>query len=346
MKNVIFGALFLALIGIGFVGCKKEISPTTKKQSVESNTNKSLSYRVENGMLVFNTVDDFDRLIESLTDESYGELKSLDYHSYLESINSEDENTIEDAFLSVALNKDQAIQIGNFIYRINKANEKVFALKKDLYDTENYNDLITENVLNKNIIELSTEDDVFEILGEVTYEEKALSKNCQSSNENKNGGWFEYADFIDVNNIYGNGDKKRYKFSVWLRVRYDNWGIYRKLFTEFKHKEAWGGTFDETYVSIAYQVQYYQKNSSALNNVTHYPSFDFAINPNYQGTSNYEYFTKNKEVIHYRATKCLRAYVLKSWCWFRDRKNLTPKLYPNNGCLRIESGGLGSVYTC
>lgn len=345
MKKVFYGGLFLALVGIGIIGCKKEISPViTKNQTIENNTNKSITYRVENGMLVFNTVDDFDRLIESLNDESYDDLKNLDYQSYSESINSEEENKIEDAFLSVALNKDQAIQIGNFIYRINKANEKVFALRKDSYD--NYDDLIAENISNKNILELSTEDDVFEMLGEVTYEEKALSKNCQSSNQNNNSGWTEYADYVDENNVYGNGKDKRYKFSVWLRVRYDNWGIYRKLFTEFKHKEAWGGTFNGTYVSIAYQFQYYQKNSNALNNSTHYPSYPFATSPNYTGTSAYEFFTDNKEVIHYRATKCLRAYVLKSWCWFRDRKTLTPRLYPNNGCLRIEGGGLGSAYPC
>jgi len=53
-----------------------------------------------------------------------------------------------------------------------------------------------------------------------------------------------------------------------------------------------------------------------------------------------------KEIIHYRATKCLRAYVLKSWCWYRNREFLTPKLYPNNGCLRIEVGGLSSAYPC
>ncbi len=292
-------------------------------------------------MLVIKSVEDFDSLLSLPNEKIVKNLINLNYTSYAETIYEDSLSVIGDEFLSAALNKDLCIQIGSYIYKIDKPNEKLYALHID--KLEYYSDLRSENTSNKFVLEFSTEENVFELLNEYKDEvgEKSLSKNCQSSSQNNNGGWSQYADFTDVKNVYGNGTNKRYKFNVWLRVRYDNWGIFRKLFTEFKHKEAWGGTYDGSDVAIAYQFQYYQKKSSALNNSTHYPSYP---SPNYTGNSGYEFFTNNKEIIHYRATKCLGAYVLKSWCWFRDRQTLTPRLYPANGCLRI-SGGL-NTYPC
>ncbi len=83
MKKLIYRVLFLSIVGIGIVGCKKEIPPISSKESNQSLISKSQSpastYQVTNGMLTFNSVDDFDRLIESLNDDSYDELKNLDY---------------------------------------------------------------------------------------------------------------------------------------------------------------------------------------------------------------------------------------------------------------------------
>lgn len=343
MKKLIYVSIIGLAVGTGFIGCKKEIYP--KKNTDTLSTNSSLAkiemaslYRVENGMIVISSVEDFDSIINIVDSKFCQDLINLNYTSYKETIKDDSLNTIEDEFLSALLNKDQSVQVGNYIYRINKATEKVYVIHKS--HIESYQDLVSENISNKNVLEFSTEENVFELLNEYreSDSEKALSKNCQSTDQNNNGGWTQYADFIDVNNIYGNGKDKRYKFSVWIRVRYDNWGIYRKLFTEFKHKEAWGGTYDETYVSIAYQVQYLVKNgTSGL--VTHYPSYPPSTST---GTSGYEYQTQNKEIIHYRQTKCLRAYDLRSWCWFRDRELLVPTLYPYGGCVRINAGGLNS----
>lgn len=350
MKKLVYGSLFLALTGIGMIGCKKEIfqgrnnSPTNSDYNTKSGIGVAPLYHVSNGMLVISSVENFDSLINIADEQYYQQLINLSYTSYQETVTIDSLNSIEDQLLSAVLNSNRVVQIGNYIYRINKSTEKVFALHKSQYNVS-FQDLIAENIGNKNVLEFSTEDNVFELLGEYKNEEsdgeKALSKNCQSSQQNNNGGWYQYADFTDVNNIYGKGKNKRYKFSVWLRVRYDNWGIYRKLFTEFKHKEAWGGIWDETYASIAFQVHYIAKNGHT-GVVTHYPTFAFASNPNYTATANYEFMTKNKEVVHYRQTKCLKSYALRSWVWYRDRATLKPKLWPSNGCLRITGGGLNS----
>ena len=344
MKKLIYGSLLLVLAAAGVTSCKKDTINEKSKSSVSSpQLRSSTLYRVGNGMLIFNTVDDFDKVIQLSTDAYNQSLRDLSYVSYAESLTSGQVNTVEDEFLSAALSRDQAIQIQNFIYHLNKPNGRVFAIHKDKYS--HYADLISENTSNSNVLSFSVDENVFELLGEVVDNEKALSSNCQSSMQNTNGGWTQYADYVDVQNVYGNGSDKRYKFSVWLRVRYDNWGFYRKLFTEFKHKESWGGTFNETYASIAHQVNYYIKNGGS-GNVTQYPSFPFASSSSYNGTSGYEYYTQNKEIQHYRGTKCLKAFVLKSWTWYRNRQHLTPRLYPSNGCLRIEAGGLSNVYGC
>ena len=127
-------------------------------------------------------------------------------------------------------------------------------------------------------------------------------------------------------------------------VRYDNWGIFRKLFTEFKHKEVAGGTFDGTYVSFVYKVKYAVKNGGT-GNVIHDASYPFATNTTISvPTDYYEYYTDNKEVVHYRGTKCLKAYDLKSWMWMRSRETLKPILAPSSGCIRINAGM--SEYPC
>lgn len=338
-----YGSLFLALVGIGIFGCKKEISSNQQKSNSQNVKEKSILYRVENGMLVLNTVDDFDQLIELSTEDFNQTLKDLDYMSYIETLNVNEVNIIEDGFLSVVLNKNLVVQIQNYIYLVNKASSKVFALHKDNFSS--YPDLIAENISNKYVLEFSTEDNVFELLGEIENTEKSMSKNCRSTNSNSDG-WSEYADFIDEDNIYSNGPDKRYKFERKFIVKYDNWGIYRKLYTEFKHNEKWYGLNDGTYFTIVYQVKYYVKNGNSGTD-SKYPSYPFeTTNPDSVQIpiSNYDYFSDKKEIQHYKGTKCLKAYDLRSWCWMRNRKTLRHKLVPNNGCLRIHDNLC--IYLC
>jgi hypothetical protein len=338
MKKLIYLFFTVSIFGISIVGCKKDV---IQKNQINSPLSKSANgiiplYEVKNNMLVISSVEVFDSIISIIDDKLIDDLKKLSYVSYIEEVKEDSLNTIEDDFLSVVLNKDQVVQIGNYIYKINKTSSKVFAIHKNNF--KSYSDLISENKLNNDVLEFSTEDNVFELLSEYKFDdsEKALSKKCQSSKFENNGGWYKYADFTDVNNIYSNGTDKNYKFSVHLLVRYDNWGIYRKLFTEFKHKELFGGTWNHTNFSFGFQVSYIAKDGSAGYD-DEYPTFAFALNPNYTGTSNYFYVDHSKEIIHYRKTKCLSDFDLKSWVWFRDRQTLTPRLYPNSGSLRITS---------
>lgn len=251
--------------------------------------------------------------------------------SYIESLSNDTLNTIEDEFLSCILNQDRIIQIRNYIYRIDKENETVFALHVD--KIRDYNDLLNENISNPNILKFSTEDDVFDLLNERINDEKALSKKCVGS-QFETEGWEEYSDFTDVNNTLGGGINKRYKFKVWIKVRYDNWGINRKLFINFKHKEQAGGIWDETWVTIPYVSYYRNKDGSDIGSVSHLP----LIPPNGTGITGYEFSHKEKEIPLYKGTKCLSHFSVRTWCWYRNRETGLPTLFPSNGCLRIFDG--------
>lgn len=345
MKKVIYGGLFLALVGVGVIGCKKESFQTAGEKGSDTETSqlKSMAIKTDGRLLIFNTVADFDAAIERSGEDLYRQLHDLGFKSFAETIVSESDDVLEDEFLSNVLNQDLAIQIGNYIYKIDKPNLKVYALP--VSEAASYNDLIAENTANKYVLTFSTEDNVFELLGEAPNTDKALSKNCQSTKENNDGGWKKYADYTDVDNDYGNGSDKHYKFEYYCRVRYDNWGIYRKLFTEFKHKETGGGTFNGTYVSFVYKVSYAVKNGNS-GNVTHDANYNFSANTTIEvATSYYEYFTDNKEIVHYKGSKCLKAYDLNSWVWMRNRETFKPILAPSSGCIRINDGGM-CVYPC
>jgi hypothetical protein len=333
MKKVIYGGVFLALISVSVIGCKKStVKP--KEESIESQQLKTSLYRTDDKMLIFNTVPDFDAIIERAGEDLYSELKALEFMSYAETLSSEQENVLDDEFLSWVLNKDLAVQIGNYIYKIDKPNSTVYALS--VSQASSYADLIAKNTSNKYVLTFSTEDNVFELLGEVESTEKG-SNSCRNSNQQVDN-WFEYADFVDVDNVYGNGSDKRYKFERKLKIKYDNWGIYRKFYTEFWHNEKLGGVFDETYFYICDSVQYNVKGGgSGL--LTHYPSYAFALNQAIEvPTSNYTYYDDHKEVVYYRATKCLKAYKIRAWVWMRNREDFTPDLVPSSGYLRISDG--------
>jgi hypothetical protein len=236
---------------------------------------------------------------------------------------------VKDAYLAQILNKDLTVQIGDWIYRVNKLTEKVYVLA--VKNASQYDDLIAENVSNPNILEFSTEENVIELLeGKYNSGEKALRKDCQSS-QSDNTGWVEYADWVDEDGIY-HYPGRRYKFKSKMRVRYDNWGIYRKLFAEFEHKEAFWGTWDETHFSLQVYGSYEVRNGSS-GNFSLFPTYQIYGTWRMNSTSDdfYDYLDDRKEIQVYRGTKCLSKFELRGWSIFRNKETRKPRLAPNDG---------------
>lgn len=337
MKKLIYRTLFLAIVGIGSLGCNKEkntnYNNNHQKDQLVSKSLTSPIYSVSNGLLKFDTPEDFDLMLQLPNEEILESLINLNYISYTESLSSPNDNLIQDEFLSAALNQDQAIQIGGYIFRVNKANESVYALPVN--KSEMYNDLITENTSNQFILSFSTEDDVFDLLDSTfVFKSKNSDRKCSSSNDDGQGSLSSgtrYSTFEDENGKYGYPGRE-YKFHYKGQVRYDGWGLFKKLFTEFKHWESLWGTWDKTYFTINYTYNYVKKNGAtgSSSSISSLP-FDSLLTTTlstyfYAGTSIplYDFYDKHKEIIHYRGIRCLNKFTLSSTIWFRNRETGNP----------------------
>lgn len=70
--------------------------------------------------------------------------------------------SIQDEYFASILNADLAVQIGNYIFRVNPTTERVYALP--VANEREYGDLIAENTRNRNIRTFSTGDDVLDVI--------------------------------------------------------------------------------------------------------------------------------------------------------------------------------------
>ena len=161
-----YGSLFLAIVGIGIFGCKKSmINPSNQNLSTSSEFNISSDGK----MLIFKTTDDYKKVVNNPTEEIKSkflkEVANFKHTTYSEllskSKSSENDELLGDDDLAQILNEDWIVQIGDYLYRVNKPTELVYVLPAS--NVSEYQDLVNENVANKNIRKFSTEDDVVEL---------------------------------------------------------------------------------------------------------------------------------------------------------------------------------------
>jgi hypothetical protein len=131
MKKIIFSVLILAVIGtVTIYSCKKETSMQLQPQNISDNFNVT----AKNGLLIFKTTDDYRNVVDNSSPEQMlkfvNEVKGMkNFTPYSESMRSDATNKDLPPFLQAILNKDAAVQIGNYIYKIDMGKEKVFALQ-------------------------------------------------------------------------------------------------------------------------------------------------------------------------------------------------------------------------
>ncbi|MBC7411718.1 MAG: hypothetical protein H7331_04610 [Bacteroidia bacterium] len=175
MKNSIYAASVLALIAGVIIGCKKNTikqeTEATKSTSVNNTNNQrtltELNVTTANNMLVFKTSADYVNIVENqLVDERnvfLNDVKNMDFLSYAEVVALQPNNdVIKDEFVSQILNKDFVVQIGNYLYKLNKVTEYVYVLP--VANIAMYADLVNENTANPNIKRYTTEQSVIELV--------------------------------------------------------------------------------------------------------------------------------------------------------------------------------------
>lgn len=270
MKKLIYGGLFFALVGIGIVGCKKEIS--TKSDSATVNSGKQNTSLNKNGdgfssdgrMLIFDNTEVYEAFLSGFMSETndIGEadfiqhVNSMDYVSYMDKLVADGAGAIDglgDNFMSAILNEDQIFQVGNFIYRVNKSAEKVFVLPAD--NISEYEDLVNESATNSNVRQFSTGDDVIELaekgdLGEekgvFCSDRKAKEKSTTSSNVT-----------IMVNPF----------LEMYIKASYNKFGVYFTLKAEGTHQTASTSTY-KFYFQID-NSSWAQRCGSSVSNYSH-----------------------------------------------------------------------------
>lgn len=175
MKKLIYLGTCIVLLSTTVLSCKKDMPISIQENAPQTQT--SINLHSDGNKLIFATSDDFDRFIAADVEEYGGtlddsqssgqdlkaELSSENYVSYSDHIKmNKTDNLIGDHILSEILNKDQIVQIGNFLYKLNKVDEKVFVLSASL--TSEYTDLVSENTKNPNIQVYSTAESVIEMV--------------------------------------------------------------------------------------------------------------------------------------------------------------------------------------
>lgn len=152
------------------------VPASAQRSPLADDSLQKISVSVKNNRLVFTTRADYERLVnESKPDvrrRVFEGLKALDGFTSLaaaplatERISAERPNRsaliTDDQFRSI-LNPDLVVQIGDYIFKVNPATEKVYALPA-AHETE-YADLVAERTSNPNIQQFSTSDAVLDLL--------------------------------------------------------------------------------------------------------------------------------------------------------------------------------------
>ena len=322
MKKIILSGLILATMGITIFSCNKE--KVTPSNQIENNQIFNTETQIEEGLtikdnlLTFDNEESFEKIVNNLhSNESLDEWeKNINFNSYRTSTklekqieefeNNDKDHPFTDLPLATVINDKGFIAIENWIFKFVINNNEVRVLDKE-YEDEISSFLQSE--VTEHSVSYNFEDDIWSELKESQLKWGCDDK-CSSSKTKKYNGqsWTQYRCYTQ------NGTT--YKFSVYLEERYDNWGLYRKLFTKFKHKEKNGGTHDNTAFNIGYSYSYKVKCRSTTGSSSHNIPMS-AGNP--LSPTSYEFYGHSKCIEHYKGTRCLSELSLSSWASYQDR---------------------------
>lgn len=167
-KTIIAGAISgLLATGMLLYSCQKE-----QQTGNPANTQNEYKVSASNNLLAFKTVEDYKAIADNPSAEA--KIKFTNYASNMNGFTpmskltatetrGTDHEDIESDFLKGILNKDAAVQIGDYIYKISVKKEKVFVLHKS--DISNYKDVVAGNTNNAKVRSFSINDEVLTLTG-------------------------------------------------------------------------------------------------------------------------------------------------------------------------------------
>ncbi|MFN6084135.1 MAG: hypothetical protein ACK476_04315, partial [Fluviicola sp.] len=231
MKKLVYGTLFLAIVGISIQSCKKDLSrPNQEELKFDSDLNIASDGR----MLVFKTVEDYEKVVdnptESIRKTFLSKVSKMNHITHFENMKLQKSNIdiFGDEYISQILNNDWIVQIGDYLYRVNKELGKVFVLPAA--NISEYNDLVAENKNNPNIRRFSTDDSVIELAESGAEGEKGLfcSENQASNNDNLDQTY--YSAYEPYTNPVANSNHQYVRrYESTCKMNYLKLGIYYNL---------------------------------------------------------------------------------------------------------------------
>ena len=298
--------LAITLIATSFLySCKKEKQVTNSSNEIatinssENSFAKEFNLTLFENRLVFKSVDDYKKVIDNPTEETIKKFKFAvnnfsnfkSYHELKNELNIKNSDDLfNDPYFEAILNTDKAIQIGDYIYRINPKKEQVYVLASK-FNSE-YLDLVNENIANTNIKVYSTGDNVLELV-ESNLSSKGTAIFCPEGGVGGDAdGEYFYAGV-------GAGTQRR------ATVDFIRYGVYFSLFAriypsaggnEFvfdfngtlgyiHYKVRCGNTVDYGLISSGNQNQSAEQRFQSYQGSTNFTNYFFAFTPRYNSSS-------------------------------------------------------------
>lgn len=182
MRKLFYCGLFLSIVGISVVSCKKDIikSPTNNSSNATSKNEKSMGGNSqfdsefqlgnEGRFLVFSSENGYIHAVDNPSDvvrqNLLERMSSLNHYSWKEYVKNNStpglDTVIKDDYFASILSLDKTIQIGQHIFKINPETEQVFALH--VKDKKDYNDLKNNVISNPKIRVFSFNENVLDAI--------------------------------------------------------------------------------------------------------------------------------------------------------------------------------------
>ncbi len=192
-----------------------------QKSELNNSQNRSSSISLEDNRIVFNTVEDYENIMQDAFDTGAVPEILSGIKTELKSCSlSEDDNY--DDFLLTILNSDNVVQIGEWLYKVDMENKQVSVLNSKY--PELYTELLN-NIENELIYNYSTDDDVIDLVENGVFGDTQLKSTK---------GWFCKA-----------GKAASYTKTTWIddfdmefKLHYTRAGIYFALYAKVKESSS------------------------------------------------------------------------------------------------------------
>ena len=168
-KKLVLWSMVIGFALLGGCSKNKEAEPAPVAET------PTVLYAIENGILAFGSTADYTNAVEKQNakeresfinaiqaTKNYVSFSRMASRTNGRTLSEPETELLENDFLSAILNEDRIVAIGNYYYKIDMTNSKVYALSKK--NKASFADFKNGNTANTDVLEFSINDDVLMII--------------------------------------------------------------------------------------------------------------------------------------------------------------------------------------